>query len=107
MPAHLALPIGVAPNGALTNLPQDSPAEIAQSVALLISTRPGERRSVPDYGVEDPLGGGVDAVDLAETIAEWEERADPALVEATAQQAVEQYVVVHPADPDPTTTEEA
>lgn len=101
MAQHLALPIAVASSGALATLAQDSPAEIAQSVALLVSTRIGERRSVPDYGTEDPLGDGVDAVLLAEAITEWEERADPVLVEATAQQLVEQYVTVHPADPIP------
>lgn len=69
----------------LASLAADSPAEIAQSVALMAATRPGERRSVPDYGLPDPLGHGIDVDDLVDAIATWEDRADPAAVTAAAE----------------------
>lgn len=76
-------------------LEQDSPLEVAQSVAVLIDTRPGERRSEPDYGVPDMLGSGIDADAIAAAIAEHEPRADSALVEQLAF-GVEEHAVVHP-----------
>lgn len=94
----LALPIRVAAGGGLVALVADSDAEIAQSVALLLATRLGERRSVPDYGTPDPLFGGVDVDEVADAIATWEERADPALVEQLAEQVVEQSVAVYPSE---------
>lgn len=93
-----ALPLIVSPAGSLVELEQDSPAEIAQSVAVLVATRPGERRAVPDYGLVDPLGAGADADDIADAISEWEERADPALVEVTVTATGEQQVTVQPSD---------
>lgn len=99
MPLHLSLPLQVAADGALVAVEQDSPAEIAQSVALLLSTRPGERRSVPDYGTEDPRGAGLDADELNAAVAEWEDRADPVTVEMVAT-GIEEYAEVYPASPD-------
>lgn len=102
---HLALPVALAPDGRLVALPQDSPAEVAQSVALLLATRPGERRSVPDYGLPDPVFGGVDVDEIVSTVAEWEDRADPVTVEQLAEQIVAQELRVHPAIPTPDSEE--
>lgn len=75
MPQHLALPIRVTHRG-LATVEQDSDADIEQSVRLLLTTSPGERRSVPDYGLPDPLFGlAPDPADVADAIAEWEDRA--------------------------------
>lgn len=99
MPLRLSLPLRVASDGALVALEQDSPAEVAQSVALLLSTRPGERRSVPDYGSDDPLFAGVSAEDVAAAIETWEDRADPATIEVVVS-GIDEYSRVYPAAPD-------
>jgi phage baseplate assembly protein W len=103
MAQHLALPLAVTSRGSLAALEQDSPAEVAQSVALLLSTEPGERRSVPDYGYESPIGQGIDVDEIASVIEEWEPRADPARVEVTLDTGFEQDATVHPATRDTAT----
>lgn len=100
MPKHLAFPIRVSAAGSLTALEQDSEQEIAQSVALLVATTPGERRSVPEYGMPDPVFGGVSQEDVSDVIAEWEDRADPAFVEQLADDVVNQRVSLYPAQLD-------
>lgn len=104
MAQHLAFPITVAADGKLAALDQDSPAEVAQSVALLLSTEPGERAAEPEYGYASPLGRGIDPDEIADLIGEHEDRADPALVEVTLNTLVEQRAVVHPGVPDAATT---
>jgi phage baseplate assembly protein W len=98
---RLKIPFQIATSGALVCLPQDSEAEIAQSVALLLATPPGDRRSEPDYGLTDPLGRGLDATEVETAVAEWEDRADPATIEAVLDQVsdglVNQQVNVYPA----------
>lgn len=85
MAQHIALPIAVTGSGRLAAVEQDSEADIAQSVALLIDTRPAERRAEPDYGVPDPLFGGIDEADIVEAINTYEDRADLAFAEAVAR----------------------
>ncbi|HXH77323.1 GPW/gp25 family protein [Nocardioides sp.] len=91
----LTLPLTVAANGAMATVTQDSSPEITQSVALLLDTRPGERRTLPDYGLPDPLFSGVDPNLVAEVIDEWEPRAETELIElvvAGAFQAVDVHL---------------
>lgn len=113
MPAqHLALPLRLTSDGRFAALDQGSPEEIAQSVALLAATRPGERRSVPGYGIPDPLGGGFDPDVLDDAIEEWEDRADPAYIDVVLDTRVEQHAVIVPsatgtANTDAATDEEA
>lgn len=76
MPTHLAVPFRLDPRGQAATLKQDSPAEVAQSVRILLDTRPGERLMVPDYGVDDLTF--VDAIDdgwVADAVQTWEPRA--------------------------------
>lgn len=75
MPEHLAFPITVTRQG-LATVEQDSDADLVQSVALLLNTRPGERRSVPDYGLPDPVFGHLSHSDVVAVVGEWEPRAD-------------------------------
>lgn len=103
---RISLPIHVTAAGNLASVAQDSPVEIARSVQLLISTRPGERRSAPDYGVADMLGIGIDPDAIADAAAAWEPRADPADIELIATGA-EEAARVFPAQPATTTAEEA
>lgn len=78
----LTLPLAVTAGGSMSTITQDHPAEIAQSVALLLDTRPGERRTLPDYGLPDQLfGRGFDEALVAEVVAEWEPRADAEIVD--------------------------
>lgn len=102
MPRHLAFPIAVT-GGQLATLEQDSPVEVAQSVALLLATEPGERQAVPDYGYPSPLGRGVNVEEVANLVAEWEERADPSLVEVTVTTLAEQRAIVYPGVPSSST----
>lgn len=88
----LAFPFRVSPTtGGLVTLEQGSPAEIGQSVGLLMDTRPGERRVVPGYGLPDPVFGGVSRVDVAAVIATWEPRANDALVDHVHTQLSRPY----------------
>lgn len=96
----LTLPLTVAANGSMSTITQDHPTEIAQSVALLLATRPGERRTLPEYGLADPVFAGLDPAVVAEVIAEWEPRADAQLIE-TATAGIEQTTVVHLANDTP------
>ncbi|MCB9377081.1 MAG: GPW/gp25 family protein [Microthrixaceae bacterium] len=88
MAARLALPLRIGARG-LAVVTQDSPAEIAQSVGLLVATRPGERRSVPEYGVPEPLFVGMNPAAIADAVDEWEPRADPLLVDQIADGVVD------------------
>lgn len=98
MPQHLALPLTITGTGGLAAIEQDSALEIAQSVALLLDTRPGERRSVPDYGALDMVAVGLDPEAIAATIEEFEPRADPATIELVGR-GIEEHAVVRPAAP--------
>lgn len=75
MALTLTLPLGVASNGSLGTLVQGSPEELAQSIGLLVSTRPGERRAEPGYGLVDPIGTGLRPDVVTAAIADWEDRA--------------------------------
>lgn len=92
----LTLPLEVTANGSLATVTQDHPAEIAQSVGLLLDTRPGERRTLPEYGYPDRLFalGDLDTDLIAETVAEWEPRADPEIVD-TVLNGSTQTATVH------------
>lgn len=90
---HLALPIRVTASGALATVDQDGAEDVAQSAALLLNTRPGERRSVPDYGLPDPLFGQLDISDVVERITTWEPRADLADAEQMAAGALAQLQI--------------
>ncbi len=89
MAQHLALPITVTGSGRLATVEQDSEADLAQSVALLVDTRPGERRAEPGYGVPDPLFGGVDLAEITQAIVTWEDRADVVYAEAVARGVID------------------
>lgn len=77
MTTALVLPLQVR-GGRFVAVPSGSAPDVAQSVALLVDTRIGERRSVPEYGLDGP---GFDLVGLREdevrdAVEEWEPRAE-------------------------------
>jgi phage baseplate assembly protein W len=88
------LPLQVVPGAGFATLTQGSLEEIAQSAALLIDTTPGERRSVPGYGVPGQLGTTrLDPDVIAVAVSQWEPRAEPLQIDvgpitSDGQQAV-------------------
>ena len=57
---------------------QDSYAEIADSVELIVGTQIGQRPALPDFGVLDPtFTYPVDTQEITNAISEWDERANP------------------------------
>lgn len=92
MSTHLALPLRLAAGGRLATLPIGRPAEVAQSVAVLLATTVGERPAEPAYGVPDPLGAGFDELVARAAIARWEPRAGDVAI--TVDGVVDQAVTV-------------
>jgi len=92
-PQTLAMPLRIA-GGRLATLQQGSVGDISQSVAVLLSTRPGERAANPDYGLPDPVFGGLSVSEVAETIRTWEERAAPAVVDEISRGVVDAATVI-------------
>lgn len=72
---HLMVPVGLAQDGSLATVEQDSLDEITQSVRMLLGTLPGTRLTVPGYGLPDPTFGHVTAPDIEALAAIWESRA--------------------------------
>jgi phage baseplate assembly protein W len=72
---HLAFPITVGTKS-LATVTQDSNQDVAQSVALLLNTRPGERRSVPEYGLPDPVFDHLEETEVLAVVGQWEPRAE-------------------------------
>lgn len=72
---RLSLPLRLSGSRFVT-VPQDSPQALSESVGLLLDTRPGERRSVPEYGYSSPLFSqtGVDPEIVRGVIDQWEQR---------------------------------
>ena len=64
-------PFGLAVNGNVATVDQDSDAADAQGVAVLVLTRRGERPLVPGYGIADPTFAGVDAGEVAAGVARY------------------------------------
>ena len=50
----IAFPFRLDPTGSIASVDQDSDAEIDQQIAVGMLTRPGERITVPTFGVHDP-----------------------------------------------------
>ena len=73
---HLALPLRVSGTGRFAAVEQDSSAELAQNVAVVLATPVGSRVEVPDFG--SPSGDfiGPDVAGMVAAVEEWEPRAD-------------------------------
>lgn len=80
MPAHLAWPLRLDGSNSFAVLEQDSPAELAQSVQIVLLSTPGERPDEPDFGLDEPAFSHVDAGAIIAAITRWEPRADPDIV---------------------------
>jgi phage baseplate assembly protein W len=54
----ISFPFRLDANGAVATVGQGSDEEIEQQIAVAMLTRPGERITVPTYGVNDPAFSG-------------------------------------------------
>lgn len=75
-PLHLALPLRVTGTGGFAVVEQDSPSEVAQNVAVILSTPLGSRVEVPEFGSPRPEFVGPDSAGMVAAVEEWEPRAD-------------------------------
>jgi phage baseplate assembly protein W len=73
---HLAFPLVIGPSGSWDVVAQDTAAEVAQSVGVLLGTVVGERTMVPAYGVVDPTFATANVSEIVQAISQWEPRAD-------------------------------
>lgn len=82
---HLRIPVANGVRGLVT-VEQDTGEEIMQSVLVVLRTRPGEVLTSPRLGLPDPTFLAEDAVDtgIAESVQEWEPRADVVDVQVAA-----------------------
>jgi hypothetical protein len=59
---------------------QDSYAEIADSVEIIVGTQIGQRPALPDFGIFDPtFTYPVDTDGISSAIEEWDDRANPTI----------------------------
>lgn len=73
---HIALPFRLGPSGANV-VEQDSIDEVAQNVAVLVSTDIGSRPPLPTYGIVDPVfSQQIDTAGIITAIKTWEPRAN-------------------------------
>lgn len=54
MPRLISFPFRLDTTGAIASVEQDSDPEIEEQIAVAVLTRPGERITVPTFGVADP-----------------------------------------------------
>lgn len=87
MPDHLVIPFHYDPTGSAAVLEQDTVAEVAQCVRVLLSTPTGTRVEEYDYGIGDPtFSTEANAVaDITAAVARWEPRAAGVRLSVTVQ----------------------
>lgn len=91
----LKLPIVIDDQHRLGTHVPDSADDIAQSVGLLLATRPGDRLSVPDYGLPDAMFAlaGLREAQIRDAVEEWEPRADITSIDDLDNGAIEDVTV--------------
>lgn len=80
---HLRFPFQV-PGSSVPVLEQDTVDEIAQCAELIWRTPLGFRIELPEFGVRDQTFalGGVDKEELMMALAQWEPRAEAAIIDS-------------------------
>lgn len=53
-------PFRLGPTGRVVTVDQDSDQFVAEQIAVLLTTRPGERALEPSFGLPDPAFDGID-----------------------------------------------
>lgn len=79
-PQHLAVPYMIDATGSAATVDQDTAAEVAQCVRVLLSTPTGTRVEQMDYGIPDPTFGTITPPLVVSAIGRWEPRAAGARV---------------------------
>jgi hypothetical protein len=51
----ISFPFRIDGTGSIASVEQDTDAEIEEQIAVAVLTRPGERITVPTFGVADPI----------------------------------------------------
>lgn len=64
-------PFRLARDGSIATVDQTSDAGLAEQIAVLALTRPGERPLVPGFGLPDPTFEGFEPSALAAAVALW------------------------------------
>jgi phage baseplate assembly protein W len=83
---HLALPFAVGRDGSMQTVPQDSIADISQSVKVILSTVQGTRLLSPEFGIPDPEFTSIDPASISHSLVQWEPRATGASVTSTLRE---------------------
>lgn len=73
---HFALPFRLDPTGRFATVEQDSPEELAQCVAVCLTTPQGSRVEVPDYGSPRTDFHVPPPESIVDAVHEWEPRVD-------------------------------
>jgi phage baseplate assembly protein W len=83
---HFAFPFRLVGTRVVT-VEQGSDDEILDCVEVLLSTEPGERVDIPDYGLEDQTfrQGGASWAEIRSTVRAWEPRALTEVEESTME----------------------
>jgi hypothetical protein len=95
MTARLSLPLRLDGRGRFVTVDQDGPQALAESVGLILDTRPGERRSVPEYGYNSPLfsNDGVFPESVRGVIGQWEDASQAEITTALTANGVQSVTV--------------
>ena len=73
---HVELPMRLDRRGEPRTVEQDTADEVAQSVRVLMLTRPGDRLTQPAYGLADPaFAPAGETPGVVEAVERWEPRA--------------------------------
>lgn len=67
----ISFPFRFEANGSAATVEQDSDAATAEQIAVLLLTRRSERPLVPDFGVVDMVGRGLDPSELAAALGTY------------------------------------
>jgi hypothetical protein len=80
MPAHLAFPVALAANGKLAKVQQDTDADVAKCIDVILSYPLGARQGSPGFGVRTQAfeQGGPHLSEIREAIIANEPRAEDA-----------------------------
>lgn len=96
----LAHPFRLSPAGAAVTVEDGSDESDAQAIAVLVSTRLGERGLAPDYGVDDPVFGDLEPADIAAGLAEFGPPLTITDVDITVVDDTHEDVVIYYTDAD-------
>ncbi|AYQ99249.1 tail lysozyme [Brevibacterium phage Cantare] len=57
-------PFRLTPKGKVVTVDQDTDQYLAERIAVIVQTRPGERPMAPEFGIDDPAFGSISLPEL-------------------------------------------